>query len=224
MAKLIWDADGQRWFQMGVSKGVLYVKKEKVDEDGKAYENGVVWNGLTAVTDSPDGAEANDLWADNIKYASLRSTEDYGMTIEAYTYPDEWGVCDGSATPATGVSIAQQKRRAFGFCWQTVVGNDSDNEAGYIIHIVWNATANPSERNYETINDSPDAITFSWECDTVPTNVEDYKATAHMEIDSTKADPAKLATLEGMLYGGDDSEATLPTPDDIIKIFAVSEP
>lgn len=224
MAKLIWDADGQRWFQMGVSKGVLYVKKEKVDTDGKAYDKGVVWNGLTAVTDSPDGAEANDLWADNIKYASLRSTEDYGMTIEAYTYPDEWGVCDGSATVATGVSIAQQKRRAFGFCWQTVVGNDSDNEAGYIIHIVWNATANPSERNYETINDSPDAITFSWECDTVPTNVEGYKATAHMEIDSTKADSAKLATLEGMLYGGDDTEATLPTPDDIIKIFAVSKP
>lgn len=219
MAKLIWDADGQRWFQMGVSKGVLYVKKEKVDTDGKAYENGVVWNGLTAVTDSPDGAEANDLWADNIKYASLRSTEDYGMTIEAYTYPDEWGVCDGSASPATGVSIAQQKRRAFGFCWQTVVGNDSDNEAGYIIHIVWNATANPSERNYETINDSPDAITFSWECDTVPTNVEGYKATAHMEIDSTKADSSKLATLEDMLYGGDSTEATLPTPDDIIKIF-----
>lgn len=219
MAKLIWDADGERWFQMGVSKGVLYVKKEKVDTDGKAYENGVVWNGLTAVTDSPDGAEANDLWADNIKYASLRSTEDYGMTIEAYTYPDEWGVCDGSASPATGVSIAQQKRRAFGFCWQTVVGNDSDNEAGYIIHIVWNATANPSERNYETINDSPDAITFSWECDTVPTNVEGYKATAHMEIDSTKADSSKLATLEDMLYGGDSTEATLPTPDDIIKIF-----
>ena len=218
--KIVWDATGERYYEMGVSKGVLYVQKA----DG-TYEDGVAWNGLTAVTASPDGAEATDLWADNIKYASFRSAETFGGTIEAYMAPSEWDACNGYATPVAGVSIGQQKRCAFGFCYRTEVGNDtlSESDDGYKLHIVWNATASPSESAYETINDSPDAITFSWEFDTTPVNVTGFKPTAHIEIDSTKLDAAgkaNLATLEDMLYGKDATTSpsaaaikpTLPTP------------
>ena len=171
MARLVWDADGARKFTMGVSNGVLYPKN---GESGK-YGTGVAWNGLTGVTESPSGAEPTDLWADNGKYARLISGEDYGFTVEAYYYPDEWKQCDGSAEVVKGVTLGQQKRIPFGFSWQTKIGNDQDPEAGYVIHIVWNATAQPSERSHETVNDSPDAMTFSWECGTVPTNVTGYK-------------------------------------------------
>lgn len=213
MAKLVWDADGARKFTMGVSNGVLFKR------DGDAYGAGVAWNGLTGVTESPSGAEPTDLWADNQKYARLISGEDYGFTVEAYFYPDEWKDCDGSVEVVKGVSIGQQKRVPFGFSWQTKIGNDQDPDAGHIIHIVWNATAQPSERSHETVNDSPDAMTFSWECGTVPTHVTGYKPTAVMEVDSTAITPAMLKKLEDKLYGTDSTEPTLPSPDEVIELL-----
>lgn len=221
MAKLVWDADGARKFTMGVDHGVLF--KKKTGSGATGYDKGVAWNGLTGVTESPSGAEPTDLWADNLKYARLISGEDYGMTVEAYYYPDEWKECDGSAQVAKGVSIGMQKRVPFGFSWQTKIGNDQDPDAGYIIHIVWNATAQPSERSHETVNDSPDAMTFSWECSTVPTNVTGYKPTAVMEIDSTTVDADKLAKLEAKLYGDSSNEPTLPTPDEVIALLTTGE-
>ena len=228
MSKLVWDATGERFYEMGVSKGVLYVQ----NSDG-TYANGVAWNGLTSVTASPEGAEPNDLYADNIKYASLRSAETFGGTIEAYTYPDEWAECDGSAEPVDGVYVGQQKRKAFGFCYRTEVGNDtvSESDDGYILHIVWNATASPSERAYETINDNPDAITFSWDFDTTPVALTGFKPTAHIEINTTKltaAGKTALATLEATLYGTDGSggntgtDATLPTPIAVLTAMGYS--
>lgn len=226
MPALTWDDTGKRFYEMGVQKGVLYVQKS----DG-TYEDGVAWNGLTAVTESPDGAEATDLWADNIKYASLRSAETFGGTIEAYTYPDEWLACDGFATPVNGVMLGQQKRASFGFCYRTEVGNDTSSESddGYQLHLVWNATASPSERAYETINDSPDAITFSWEFDTTPVAVTGYKPTAHITIDTTRLDAAgktALATLETMLYGGSatNQKPTLPTPITVLTTMGYVAP
>lgn len=216
MAKLVWDADGARKFTMGVSNGVLYPKN---GESGK-YGTGVAWNGLTGVTESPSGAEPTDLWADNGKYARLISGEDYGFTVEAYYYPDEWKQCDGSAEVVKGVTLGQQKRIPFGFSWQTKIGNDQDPEAGYVIHIVWNATAQPSERSHETVNDSPDAMTFSWECGTVPTNVTGYKPSAVMEIDSTVVSAETMKKLEAKLYGDDTTGTpTLPPPDEIITLL-----
>ena len=222
MAKLVWDADTQRVYEAGNKKGVLFPRKS----DG-AYDNGVAWNGLTAVTESPSGAEANDMYADDIKYGSLRSAESFGGTIEAYTYPDEFAECDGSYSPAKGVSVGQQKRRPFGISYVTTIGNDTDGlDHGYKLHIVWNATASPSEKSYSTVNDSPEAITFSWEFDTTPTpltttdaNGKLLKPTAHLEIDSTKADATILKKLEDMLYGTTDKEPTLPTPDEVIALF-----
>lgn len=217
MPALSWDGTGERFYENGISKGVLYVQKS----DG-TYEDGVAWNGLTKVTEKPDGAEATDLWADNIKYASMRSAEKFGGTIEAYTYPDEWLPCDGfNATAVKGVMIGQQKRASFGLCYRTEVGNDTPTESddGYQLHLVWNATASPSERDYETINDSPDAITFSWEFDTTPVKFENdlFKPTAHIIIDTTRLDTAgktALTALETTLYGGSATNAkpTLPTP------------
>lgn len=203
--KLKWDQVGERFYETGTKKGVLY------RQVNGAYPVGVAWNGLTAVTESPDGAEATDIYADDIKYLSLRSVENYKGTIEAYTYPDEFAECDGSVAVATGVTIGQQPRKPFGFSWVTVVGNDTDYDSyGYKIHLVWGATASPSEKSYQTINDSPEAITFSWEIDTIPVAVAGHKATSHMEIDSTKfkteAQKAKLAALEAVLYGTDGSE------------------
>ena len=216
MAALTWDGTGTRFYEMGTKKGVLYPYNTAQTK----YGTGVAWNGLTAVTESPSGAEATDLWADDIKYGSMRSTEDYGFTIEAYTYPDEFGPCDGSAEATPGVFIGQQPRTMFGFSWVTTQGNDvNPNNAGYKLHLVWGATASPSEKAYTTINDSPDAITFSWECETNPVAVSGYNPTAVMTIDSVTADPTDLAALEAKLYGDESNEPTLPTPDEVIAIF-----
>ena len=214
MAKIEWDKTGERLYETGVKNGVLYV------QEGGTYQNGVAWNGLTAVTESPSGAEATPLYADDIKYLNLLSAEEFGATIEAYTYPDEFAACDGSAALAEGVMIGQQARKTFGLCYKTTIGNDTNgNDYGYKLHIIYGALAAPSEKAYATINDSPEAITFSWEVTTTPVNVTGAKPTAYITIDSTKADPTKLATLEKQLYGDTDTEATLPLPDKIKEIF-----
>ena len=216
MAKLVWDKIGERFYETGIDQGVLYVQ----DEHGK-YPNGVAWNGLTAVTESPSGAEASPQYADNIKYLNLVSTEEYGGTIEAYTYPDEFAECDGSASPAPGVYVGQQKRKQFGLSYRTKVGNDVDGQdKGYKLHLVWGALAAPSERNYQTVNDSPEAMGLSWEFTTTPVVVAEpgFKPTASMVIDSTKVNSEKLAALEKKLYG-DEGEATLPTPDEVIAML-----
>ena len=214
MAKIEWDKTGERFYETGVKNGVLYV------QEGGLYQNGVAWNGLTAVTESPSGAEATPLYADDIKYLNLLSVEEFGATIEAYTYPDEFAACDGSAALADGVMIGQQARKTFGLCYKTTIGNDTNgNDYGYKLHIIYGALAAPSEKAYATINDSPEAITFSWEVTTTPVNVTGAKPTASITIDSTKADPTKLAALEKKLYGDTDTEATLPLPDEIKGIF-----
>lgn len=215
MAKLVWDKTGKRLYETGVSKGVLYVQAD----DG-TYGNGVAWNGLTAVNESPSGAEATPLYADDIKYLELTSTEEYGASIEAYTYPEEFEQCDGSAELGAGVTIGQQPRKAFGFCYRTLIGNDvKNNDYGYKIHIVYGAKAAPSEKAYQTVNDSPEAITFSWELTTTPVNVEGYKPTACVTIDSTKVEPAKLTSIEEALYGSDTKEPKLLLPDEIAAII-----
>ena len=215
MSKLIWDNTGDRLYETGTDRGVLFVQ----DENG-AYPKGVAWNGLTAVTESPSGAEATALYADNIKYLNLMSNEDFGGTIEAYMYPDEFGVCDGTAEIATGVTIGQQKRKTFGLSYRTLLGNDVDGtDYGYKIHIVYGALASPSERAYASVNESPEAITFSWEFSTTPVAVTGYKPTAHLEINSTKVPAEKLALLEAKLYGSEGEEASLPTPDEIIALI-----
>ena len=220
MAKLVWDKTGDRLYETGVKNGVLYIPTAGV------YSKGVAWNGLTAVTESPTGAEATALYADDIKYLSLMSTEEFGATIEAYTYPDEFAACDGSAELADGVTIGQQKRSTFGLCYKTTIGNDTDgNDHGYKLHIIYGALAKPSERAYATINDSPEAITFSWEITTTPVNVTGAKPTASLVIDSTKADPTKLAALEDVLYGKDGDSATeprLPLPDEIKSLMTAA--
>ena len=213
MAKLVWDKTGDRLYETGVKNGVLYIPTAGV------YSKGVAWNGLTAVTESPSGAEATALYADDTKYLSLMSAEEFGATIEAYTYPDEFAACDGSAELAGGVMIGQQKRSTFGLCYKTTIGNDTEgNDHGYKLHIIYGALAKPSERAYASINDSPEAITFSWEITTTPVNVTGAKPTASLVIDSTKADPSKLAALEDILYGKDGepgNEPRLPLPDEI---------
>lgn len=215
MPKLVWDAIGEKIYETGVDHGVLYV------QEAGAYPKGVAWNGLTAVTESPSGAEATPLYADNIKYLNLMSTEEFAATIEAYTYPDEFMVCDGSAELATGVMIGQQKRKTFGMCYRTVVGNDTESNAyGYKLHIIYGALAAPSEKAYATINDSPEAITFSWEVSTTPVAVEGHEPTASIVIDSTKVDDEKLAALEAVLYGSEDAEPRLPLPDEIATLMA----
>ena len=224
MAKLVWDQTGERLYETGVDRGVLYL----LDESNK-YNKGVAWNGLTAVSESPSGAEATDLYADNIKYLSMRSAETFGATVEAYTYPDEFGECDGSAEIATGVLIGQQSRKTFGLCYRTVIGNDvNGNDHGYKLHLIYGATASPSEKGYSTINDSPEAITFSWEITTTPVNVTGFKPTACLTIDSTKANKTDLATLEGILYGtngdsGAGTEPRLPLPDEVAEIMSTTE-
>lgn len=215
MAKIVWDQSGQRLYETGVKMGVLYVQ----DSNG-TYPKGVAWNGLTAVNETPSGAEATPLYADDIKYLNLRSAEDFGATIEAYMYPEEFEQCDGSAELAPGVKIGQQARNAFGLCYRTVLGNDiAGNDYGYKLHIIYGATAAPSEKSYATINDSPEAITFSWEVNCTPVEVEGFKPTASLVIDSTKVDAEKLAALEAKLYGGESSEAMLPLPAEIAAIF-----
>ena len=216
MAKLVWDESGKRLYETGVEKGVLYVQ----GENGQ-YENGVAWNGLTAVTESPSGAEPTALYADDIKYLELFSAEEFGATIEAYTYPEEFEACDGSASLGTGVTIGQQDRKAFGLCYRTIVGNDvKGNENGYKLHLIYGAKAKPSEKAYATVNDSPEAVTFSWEVTTTPVNVAGFKPTASVTIDSTKVTPEKLKLIEDKLYGTASEEATLPLPDEIKQIIA----
>lgn len=224
--KIAWDQTGERLYETGVDRGVLY----HLDESNK-YTRGYAWNGLTGVTESPAGAEATDLYADNIKYLSMRSAETFGATIEAYTYPDEFAECDGSAEIATGVKIGQQSRKTFGLCYRTVIGNDvNGNDHGYLLHLIYGCTASPSEKAYATINDSPEAITFSWEVTTTPVNVEGFKPTASLTIDSTKANATDLATLEGILYGtaaGAEGtpaavEPRLPLPDEVAEIMSTT--
>lgn len=215
MPKLVWDQTGERLYETGVDRGVLYIP----GPDGK-YTNGYAWNGLTAVTESPSGAEPTPLYADNIKYLNLYSTEEFGATIEAYTYPDEFAQCDGSAEITAGVYIGQQDRKTFGLAYRTVLGNDTEsNEHGYKLHLIYGAMAAPSEKGYTTINDSPEAITFSWEVTTTPVNVNGFKPTASITIDSTKANKEKLAALEDILYGKDSVEPRLPLPDEIATLM-----
>ena len=215
MSKIIWDNTGERTYETGVDHGVLYPIQE-----GGLYTKGVAWNGLTAVTESPSGAEATPLYADNIKYLNLVSAEDFGCTIEAYTYPDEFAECDGSAEIATGVYAGQQARKVFGLCYRTILGNDTDSNAhGYKLHLIYGCLASPSEKSYSTVNDSPEAITFSWEVKSTPVNVSGFKPTAVLTIDSTKVEPSKLAKLEEALYGSESTEAKLPTPDEVVAII-----
>ena len=218
MSQIVWDAVGEHIFETGVRNGVLYLK----DAQG-AYSTGVAWNGLTSVSESPEGAEPTDLYADDIKYLTLMSAENFKATIEAYTYPPEFEECDGSASIANGVVIGQQARKPFGLCYRTSIGNDTDgNEHGYKLHIVYGCLASPSEKQYSTINDSPEAITFSWEVSTTPVNVAGKKATATLIIDSTKADKAKLTALEGILYGSESEEPRLPLPDEIATLMTTA--
>lgn len=221
MAKLVWDQTGDRLYETGVKNGVLYPQAT-----GGTYPKGVAWNGLSAVTESPSGAEASAVYADDMKYLNLYSTEEFAATVEAYTYPDEFAECDGSAEIADGVTIGQQNRKAFGMCYKTTLGNDTEaNKHGYKLHLIYGAMAAPSEKAYATINDSPEAITFSWELSTTPVSVAGFEPTASLVIDSTKSDPTKLAALEDILYGkeGDDTEGSgprLPLPDEIKTLMA----
>ena len=222
--KLVWDKTGEHYYETGVKNGVLY----PMSASG-TYPKGVAWNGLTAITESPSGAEATALYADDIKYLNLMSNEEFGATVEAYTYPDEFAECDGSASLTEGVYIGQQARKTFGLCYRTTLGNDAKgNDYGYKLHIIYGAMASPSEKAYSTINDSPDAITFSWELSTTPVAVANFKPTASLTIDSTKVDSAKLAKLEEILYGkdgtGEDNsvgavDPRLPLPDEIANLM-----
>lgn len=230
MSRLVWDKTGDRLYETGTDHGVLY----PIDSKTNTYPKGVCWNGITAVTESPSGAEANPIWADNIKYVTLRSAEEFGYTIEAYMYPDEWAECDGISEPVDGVSFGQQKRKAFGISYRTVLGNDAAlDDYGYKLHLIYNSTASPSERSYATMNDSPEAITFSWECSSTPVSTtvkdaagNDLKPISNITIDSTKVDPTKLKALEDILYGKDtsgdtstDVGARLPLPDEVYTLM-----
>ena len=225
---LEWDAQGQKQYEMGVSKGVLY----KYDKTSQKWL-GVAWNGLISVTENPEGADESELWADNIKYGSLRSAEKFGGSIEAYMYPEEFESCDGLGRPAKGMTISQQKRETFCLCYRTEIGNDQDPEAGYRLHLVYNATCSPSQKQYQTVNDSPDAITFSWDFTTNPINVSGYKPTSHICFDSTdfvtEDEKEALEALEEILYGkaavtGENPSAAvpaeLPMPDALIDMMA----
>lgn len=217
MSRIEWDKTGERLYETGTDRGVLYVA------EGTTYPAGVAWNGLTGVDENPSGAEANAQYADNIKYLELRSAEEFGATVTAYTYPDEFEQCDGSAEPVTGMYIGQQARKRFGLSYRTLIGNDVDgNEHGYILHLIYGATASPSQRSYTTVNDSPEPIEFSWEISTTPVNIEGYKPVAHVRVNSTKADSAKLKALEDILYGGENTEPRLPLPDEVKTILTTT--
>lgn len=216
MPRLVWDKTGERFYETGVSQGVLYPQ----DTSG-AYPTGVAWNGLSSVSETPSGGEATTIWADNMKYLSLMSAEELGGSITAYMYPEEWKECDGSADIATGVSVSQQTRKTFGLCYRTVKGNDTEGEShGYILHLVYGAKASPSERQYQTISDSPEAIELSWEYTTTPVNVTGHKPTSLLTIDSTLVDPTKLQALEDILYGSAEGDGPrLPMPDEIATLM-----
>lgn len=212
--KLAWDEAGKHLYETGVDHAVLY------PQSNGTYPLGVAWNGITNVSESPSGGDENALYADNIKYLALRGTEDYGGTIQAYTYPDEWAECDGSATIAQGAIIGQQTRKSFGLCYRTIIGNDvANNDYGYKLHLIYGATASPSERSYATVNDSPEAIEFSWEYTTVPVSVAGHKPAACLTVDSTKANATKLKALEDILYGGENTDPRLPLPDEVVTIL-----
>lgn len=220
MAKLVWDQSGSRVYETGVSKGVLY----PMSSTPGTYAAGVAWNGLSSVSESPTGAEPSPIYADNIKYLNLLSAEEFEASIEAYTYPDEFAECDGSAEVEPGMFVSQQPRKQFALCYQTKIGNDLNPEAGFKLHIIYGALAAPTERAYETVNDSPEAMTFSWELTTTPVAVTGFKPTAHIVIDSTKADSAKLATLLDSLYGTTTEEPELLLPDAIAAILGTAAP
>lgn len=214
MSKIVWDEVGKRYYETGVKNGVLYPQ----DSTG-AYPKGVAWNGLTAVNENPSGADANDIYADDDLYLTLRGKEIFGATIEAYTYPDEFGVCDGSAELAQGITIGQQTRKAFGLSYRTAIGNDVDGvDHGYKLHLIYGATASPSSKNYQTINDNPEAMTLSWEIKTTPIKVTGHKPTACLTIDSTKVAEGVMKKIEDKLYGTESGEPTLPTPDEILAL------
>ena len=216
MAKLTWDDTGKRFYETGVQKGVLYPQ-----EASGTYPKGVAWNGLTAVTESPSGAEASPFYADDIKYLNLRSAEDYGGTIEAYTYPPEFAACNGESEIAPGVIAGQQKRKAFGFCYRTIIGNDTEEDTyGYKLHLVYGATASPSEKAYATVGESTEPIVFSWEFTTTPVSIKGFKPTASLTINSTLVDKTKLEALEDILYGTESEEPRLPLPSEIATLFA----
>lgn len=220
MAKIVWDATGERLFETGVDHGVIYPQTT-----GGTYPKGAAWNGLTAVTESPSGAEPTPLYADNIKYLTLMSVEEFAFTIEAYMYPDEFAECNGEGTLAKGVIIGQQKRKTFGLSYRSLIGNDVDGDShGYKLHLVYGALAAPSEMSRSTVNDTPEASTMSWECSTTPVSVAKFKPTAHIVIDSTKADPIKLKELEDILYGSDSesTEARLPLPDEVASLMGAA--
>lgn len=215
---LVWDQTGERYYETGVKNCALYVQSTT-----GTYPKGVAWNGITAFTESPSGAEQTALYADDIKYLNLMSAEEFGGTIEAYTYPEEFAECDGSAELAKGAYIGQQSRKTFGLVYKTTLGNDVDgNDKGYKLHLVYGCMASPSEKAYATINDSPEAVTFSWEVTTTPVNVTGHKPTAIATIDSTKADAAKLAALEAILFGSETADARLPLPDEIATLLAAA--
>ena len=217
-APLVWDETGKKLFETGVSNVALYPQ----DTTG-VYGTGVAWNGVTNISESPSGAEATTLWANNGKYLNLYSVEEYASSIEAYTYPDEFAECDGSAEIAKGVSIGQQTRKSFGLAYKTLIGSDTDgNDHGYKLHLVYGCKAAPSERSHATVNDSPEALSFSWEISTTPVSVTGHKPTASVEIDSTKVDPAKLAAFEKILFGSDAANARLPLPDEVAELFTDS--
>lgn len=215
MSKIVWDATGEHFYETGVKNGVLYPQSST-----GTYPKGVAWNGLTSVTESPGGADPSDIYADDDKYLTLRAKETFGGTIEAYTSPDEFGACDGTAELAPGVFIGQQARKAFGLSYRTAIGNDIDaDEHGYKLHLVYGATASPSQKAYSTINESPEAMTLSWEFTTTPVKVAGHKPTALLTIDSTKVSEGVMAKIEAALYGTESEEAHLPTPDEILALI-----
>ena len=214
MAQLKWDQAGERLYETGVSKGVLFLQSAE-----GTYPQGVAWNGLISVSESPSGAEATALYADNIKYLNLISAEEFGATIEAYTYPEAFAKCNGESELVAGVNIGQQARNTFGMAYQTKIGNDINSELGYKIHLIYGALASPSEKAYSTVNDSPEAITFSWEVTTTPVDVAGFKPTASLTIDSTKVDAEKLAAFEAVLYGSESEEARLPLPNEVAELL-----
>lgn len=215
MAAIVWDQTGEKLYETGTKKGVFYPQNES-----GLYPAGYAWNGLTGVTESPSGAEATALYADDIKYLELTSAEDFGGTITAYMYPEEFGECDGSAEPAPGVVIGQQARKAFGMSYVTTIGNDvKNNDYGYKIHLIYGMKVTPSERGYSTINDSPEAIEFSWEFTTTPVSVTGFKPTACLTVDSTKVNAEKLKSLEDILYGANETEPRLPLPNEVIELL-----
>lgn len=215
MSKIVWDEAGKKTYETGVDHGVHYLP----DETGE-YGHGVAWNGLVTVNETPSGAEANPQYADNIKYLNLLSAEEFGATVEAFTYPDQFAECDGSAQIAKGVMIGQQSRKVFGLSYRTLIGNDiKGQDYGYKIHLIYGAQASPSEKGYNTVNDSPEAITFSWELTTTPVNVTGYKPTSQVTIDSTKCDPDKLKAFEDILYGTEENEPRLPLPDEVKELL-----